>query len=661
MSNTSFWEGTDAEIISNPQMDKKSITPSIQEGIGRNTTSLEVKANPSNFWEGTDAEIITDTPQDQQPQYSIGNRVASATKAAVAGAAGGIPDTAALAYNLPVMGINKLRDIAYPDRKKDFPLIPSATEAIDRGIDSATGGYTDTPEDQKHINEALKFGASMPVGGFIGRSGNKVVSTVGKFTGSTDKAQIAGATAAGGTMSYLHDQGATTGETLGGGVAANLATTLITKKAPSAVGLGKSSLDLKLAKASKDLDIPLPNSMISKSKVIKVADNYLDKIPYIGKNAEKRQAVIGERVLKELDNAYDSVINAKELAGVEDRISRLYKSGDQLLPENAIIVPQRTIKAIDDIKSNIKTLAPSTDEKKLLSEIDNITNSLNPDNSIHVGYLTGTKRSFNSTIKWDIQDGNVKDLLKNVQHALKEDMAEYGKKNPEWHKFFTKADELYGKVAKREKLEDLLTGKAISDVTGELSYNNLSKVLHNKKTSAQLQRLVEPEIFDRLKKLGTVARAITIKDKALQKQSGKFAIVQSAAKIIGGITGISGAGVLAPTATTMAVIATLPIAHLISDRRTLDLAINFAENTTPANAVKFSQRMKAITGYTPVTLLKEAQKLEQENQEESGDSMGQKINRHIEENKAKPKAPAFNKTIEDMYNNQYIKNFIEAN
>ena len=644
MSGMNFWEGLDAKPIKD--------------------------TNISSFWEGLDAKPISHSAGTTQEDVSlsdserqeptIGNRVASGGKAIVAGAAGAIPDTASLAYNLPVMGINKLRDIAYPDRKKDFPLIPSATEAIDRGIDSATSGYTNTPEDQKHINEALKFGTGFLASGGAGGSTNKFVSTIGKIGGSTKPSQITGAAAAGGTMSYLHDQGASTGETLGGGIAANLATTLITKKAPNAVGLGKSSLDLKLAKASKELDIPLPNSMISKSKVIKMADNYLDKIPYIGKNAEKRQMVIGERVIKELDNAYDSVINAEELVGVKARIKDLYGSADQLLPENAIIVPQRTIKAIDDIKSNIKTLAPSTDEKKLLSEIDSITNNLNPDNSIHVGYLTGTKRSFNSTIKWDIQDGNVKDLLKNVQHALKEDMAEYGKKNPEWHNFFTKADDLYGKVAKRDKLEDLLTGKTVNDGTGVLSYNNLSKVLHNKKTSAQLQGLVEPEIFDRLKKLGTVARAITIKDKALRDQSGKFAIVQSAAKIIGGITGISGAGVLAPAATTMAVIATLPIAHLLSDRRTLDLAIKFAENSNPANAVKFSQRMKAITGYTTVTLLREAQKLEQENQEENGNDLGQRFNRHIEENKAKPKAPAFNKTIEDMYNNKYIKNFIGA-
>ena len=36
------------------------------------------------------------------------------------------------------------------------------------------------------------------------------------------------------------------------------------------------------------------------------------------------------------------------------------------------------------------------------------------------------------------------------------------------------------------------------------------------------------------------------------------------------------------------------------------------------------------------------------------------INNNVEENKNKPKAPAFNKTIEDMYNNKYIKGFIEA-
>jgi hypothetical protein len=35
-------------------------------------------------------------------------------------------------------------------------------------------------------------------------------------------------------------------------------------------------------------------------------------------------------------------------------------------------------------------------------------------------------------------------------------------------------------------------------------------------------------------------------------------------------------------------------------------------------------------------------------------------NSRIEENQKKPMAQAFNKTIEDMYNNKYIREFIEA-
>lgn len=676
MSSSSFWEGTDAEII----------TPSTQKDIGKNASSLNLNANPSNFWEGTDAEIIPNSQQngqDQQQNPSIGNRIASGGKAIAAGALGSIPDTAALVYNLPATLHNALarHNQNLPDEVKqayeelvqhdpkyanylnttEIPTIPSATEAIDRGIDHITGGYTETPEDQKYINEALKAGSSLATFGGVGKIGqqvgSQVMSKTGNLMGSLEKSQIAGAGAAGATSSYLADQGASTPESIGGALTAQLLTTYGAKKAPKLVGFNKNNINLDLATATKDLDIPLENSLINKSKVIKLADNFLDKLPLVGKNTEKRQAIIGEKVLKELDHAYDSVLNSKELAGVENRITKLYNRAEEILPENAKIVPQRTINAIDDINSKIKTLAPSTDEKELLSTLDTITNNIGSDNTIHVGYLSGTKRSLNTKIKWDIQDGGVKDLLKNVQHALKEDMVEYGIKNPEWHSFFTKADSLYSKVAKREKLEDLLTGKAVNDATGELSYNNLSKVLHNKKTSSQLQQLVEPEIFDRLKKLGTVARAITIKDKALRKQSSKLAAVQSAAKVITGITGIGGVGIFAPYATGAAAIASLPIAHLLGNRKFLDATISFAENPTYSNAITFNQRMKAITGYTPVTLMREASKLEQEKQVENPNviEISNPLKKHTEENKSKPKGQALNELLENPYVNGFGK------
>ena len=106
----------------------------------------------SNFWEEFD------NPQKQATaETSIGQRIASGAKAVAAGVAGAIPDTLSLAYNLPAMAHNaqvaagnyQANPYAFDfapaeEMTAPVPLIPSATEAIDQGIDTATGGYTTT-------------------------------------------------------------------------------------------------------------------------------------------------------------------------------------------------------------------------------------------------------------------------------------------------------------------------------------------------------------------------------------------------------------------------------------------------------------------------------------------------------------------------------------
>lgn len=616
------------------------------------------KTKNTSFWD----ELDNSSPSyDTSKNIGIGNRIASGAKSIASGIVGAIPDTLSLAYNLPVMGINKLRDIAYPDRKKDLPLIPSSTEAIDKGIDSATDYYTKTPEDQKYINEALKFGSSFATGGGLAKVGNKALSTIGKFTGNTNKTQIAGASALGGTALYLSDQGATGAESLGGGLVANLGVNalptvaggtknILAKGALSAVGLGKNKLNLDVAKAAKELDVPLSSANVSNGKTILLADKFLSKVPFIGIDDAKRQTVIGERILKHLDNAYDSIINSKELIGVEDRIKSLYNKSREMLPEDAKIIPQKTLDAAEKLKSNIKTLSPSTDEKKLLSEINNITSSLSSGEQITVEYLVGTKRSLNDTIRWDIQEKGVKNLLKNVQTSLKEDIAEYGKKNPEWYKYFTEADNLYSKVAKREQLYKLLGNKAESSTTGEITYNNLSKILNDNKSKDKLQRLVEPQVFSKLEKLGKVSRTMAIKSKSPSSMSN----IGITEKFIWGLTGVGSYANLPLTATS--ILGITSIAHLLTNKKTLDLAIKFAENATPYNTLEFSKKMKAITGYTPITLIREVQKLEQNKQEESGNTIGKRI----EENKNKPKGKALNQLL-DSNKSKNITSFLKNN
>ena len=145
-------------------------------------------------------------------------------KAITAGVAGAIPDTLSLAYNLPAMAQNaqvaagnyQANPYAFDfapaeEMTAPVPLIPSATEAIDQGIDTATGGYTTTPEDQKYINEGLKTGASFLTGGGLAKTAQGGIAKLGSMIGSTSPLQAAGAAAMGGTTSYLADQGAGTG------------------------------------------------------------------------------------------------------------------------------------------------------------------------------------------------------------------------------------------------------------------------------------------------------------------------------------------------------------------------------------------------------------------------------------------------------------------
>jgi len=651
------------------------------EGLG----GIPVNNKPMSKFEGLGGIPVNNNQQTQQAENPTwGSRIASGAKAITAGVGGAIPDTAALVYNIPALLHNAIakHNQTLPDEVKkayeelvayhpeyaqylntaEIPTIPSATEAIDRGIDSATGGYTDTPEDQKHINEALKFGASVSTGGFVAKAGSKALSTIGKFTGSTDKAQIAGAAAAGGTMSYLSDQGASGAKTLGGGLATNLAVSnavpiakgggnLLAKSALGLAGLGKSKFNLEVAKAGKDLDINLPKAVVSEGKAIAIADRFLSEAPFAGNIMQKRYARIGEKALEELDKAYESVIPSKELAGIEDRITSLYEMAKKTLPENAEIIPKNTTKAIKEIRDNISAPAKSGDFTKINTIINKIEEEILPHTiqgiPARTKMLVNQKENLNNSIYNDLKTAKGRKILGDLNNAIKNDIAEYGKHNQEWYGYFTKADSLYSKKATRKTLEKLLSGKAKSDTTGQLTYNSLSKVLNTPESKDKLKHLVAPEIFKRLEKLGTVSQAMARKNKGTINPSGT-AVAQFNINWMSGLVGWGGYKVGALAELT---IGAAGLAHLLTDKKTLDLAIKFAENSTPTNAVKFSQRMRAITGYTPVTLLREAQKLEQDKQEENPNVIGISniFKKHIEENKAKPKAQAMQKLLDNHY------------
>lgn len=641
--------------------------------------SSENKQVTNNFW----AEF--DNPQETAGtnEPSIGQRIASGAKAVAAGVGGAIPDTLSLAYNLPAMAQNaqvasgnyQANPYAFDfapaeEMTAPVPLIPSATEAIDQGIDTATGGYTTTPEDQKYINEGLKTGASFLTGGGLAKTAQGGVAKLGNMIGNTSPLQAAGAAAMGGTTSYLADQGASTGEALGGGVAANLAVTgtpalakgaggLAGRAALTAVGLGKNKLNLEAAKAAQGLDIALPKAAASEGKAIALADQFLSKTPIASGVMSKRYSDMADKVMKELEKAYDSALPAAERVGVEDKIRQLYSNARESLPSEAQIVPSNVTSITEQVKAELaKSASLSAGEKKVLSIIQDYEDKFVPMGIKRIPSpvedLVASQDSLGKVVDWKDTSVNWQKekkaaaMVKRLYNAISNDLEQYGKTNPEWYNYQKEADKLFTKLSRRKELESML-GAVENTATGEMSYNSLSKILNDEQNRARLQKITNPETFDRLDKLSKVARAMAIKNKNIPNPSGT-AVTQKTFDLISILTGAS--AVVAPEKTALAVIGGAGLAHLLTDKKTLDLAIKFAETPININAVEFGKRMKQITGYTPVTLLREAQKLEQGKEEKSKPQVTPK--------EPEKKAPAFNKTIEDMYNNKYIRGFIEA-
>lgn len=594
-----------------------------------------------NKFEGLNGVPVNRESQQQDP--GLGSRIASGAKSIVSGATGAIPDTAAALYNIPAMAHNVraqynkslspelqdvYKDLATVDPQyaqyldtQEAPMIPSATAAISKGIDTLSGGYTKTPDSQKDVNAGLEFGAAIAGPGALGKAathlGKTAIAKAASYIGTTNPWQVGAAGLAGGVMSNKEGEGASTLDTLGTGAAVNIGVANIPNIAKSLArtgfslaGLGKKNLDVNAVKAANDLDITLPKAVASNGKLVALADQFLAKAPIAGELIHGRYETLGKKVIKNLDEVYDSVINAKELEGVDERISLLYDKSRQMLPKEATIYPKHTIDAIEEIEGRIKTAIPSDDEKTLMGVLSELKEFAAPSNIKNipapVEYLIGSKKSLNSTIKWD-QDEGVKNMLRELQSSLKEDIAEYGKINKDWYEYYSGADKLFGKVAKRKQLQDMLTGKAVNPATGELSYNSLSKIINNEKTAAQLKRLVEPEIYTKLQKLGTVAKAVAIKSKNIPNPSGTAATQ----KILYALTGA--ATWADPVTTGLTLIGSTATAHLLTDKASLNAAIRFIETGEKNAALTFNKRMREITGYTPITLLREVNKEQTEN------------------------------------------------
>ena len=378
------------------------------------------------------------------------------------------------------------------------------------------------------------------------------------------------------------------------------------------MGLTPKSMNIEAAKAARDLGIDLPAAAVTDSKLTALADQYVGKAPIFGNKLKNKYALAEEQTQKVLSDILDE-IGPSRTPEIEGHIAGLYNKVATSLPQEAKVLPVNLKKAIDDIKINTAILSP--DEKSLLQSLETIKNEIEPASKIvsqygpiklplqeyDVNKLVGTKKSLNSIIKWDT-DAGVKNQLKKIQKAISRDIQEYGKSNPEWYDAFKEADKLYGDVARREKLENILGHKATNYATESLSYNALAKAINNPKNSVSIRKQLTPETFKKIQKLGTVAKAMAVKSKNIPNPSGTATT--------GGISAAIFGLFYDPITTTKLLGGGYGATKLLTDKKFLDLALKLAENPNNlATTTALNHRIKEITGYSAIALNKNLQEM----------------------------------------------------
>lgn len=386
------------------------------------------------------------------------------------------------------------------------------------------------------------------------------------------------------------------------------------KGAMYGMGLNPEKLNIKAAQAAKDLGIDLPAAALTESKLTGLADQYIGKTPFFGDMLSKKYLNAEQQTKNTLEKIYEEV-GPKKTPEIESEIAKLYDIRAKSLPTGAAVKPTHLEKAIDNIKINTAILSP--DEKSLLESLKTIKNEIKPESTLvskfgklnlplqdySVDKLVGTKKSLNQIIKWDTDEG-VKNQLRSLQHAVAKDIETYGKTNPKWYKSFKEADDLFAKVAKRENLENKLSG-SINASTDNLGYANLSKRIHTPKQLELIKKQVSPEIFNKIEKLGTVARAMAIKNRAIPNPSGTAATAS--------IIAATGGFMYAPIPAAAGVGAGFMMTKLLTDKTFLDLALKYAEKPNISTSISINKRIKEITGYSATVLNREINR-EQENE-----------------------------------------------
>ena len=608
-------------------------------------------------------------PQIKPTESSLGNFAATSGKVIASGAVGGLADTLTMPYNLLATAHNTQRQAIDPEIRRigaafnpdapdmpydvDLPMIPSATEAIDKGIDRMTGGYTTTPESQKPFHEGIKLAASVAMPGGLGKAatnlGAKTLGSAFNAIGSLKPSALAGAGAAGAATEAAQQAGHSGSRSLGEGLGAGLLADLAVRKlSPESLkrgvvslsGLGKGNLNVKGVEAAERLGIDIPNIGFTDSKAANLAAQLVGKTPFVGDMLKKKFENSSQQYKTKFEEMLDRVGSPKT-DEVSREISRKYDLMRESLPEADTIQPKivyNTIKKIEkDVESTIYGKATTTllDKMQLIKDqivgkvsslpegfekmspeiqakIREFVSSQTQLKPISVKKLVNQKEELNAIMKekdlFDSSSGGTMKLLKAIQNATNKDLKAYGEsKNPKFLERLNDANATFAKTARREKLDDLLSDKLKLGSDDEVAYQSLVTLLEKRKN----QKMLKNNLGSEHKKLEDFLLA-TKSLAAMNKNNPN----PSSSSTVGAVLAAFGAFLYAPaTAIPNAIKATIGVTgayQLLTNKRFLNLATRYAKEPTPALSNQISNIFQQETGMSIQT----ANKIMHERKEE---------------------------------------------
>ena len=600
--------------------------------------------------------VVEPQPQSQDSTLARGAKaVARGTKSLGSGLAGGTADLISMPYNLAATMFNALKesklakDLDPASRamleaegfylgesgSPDIPTVPSAVDAVDHGVDSITGGYTQTPENEKSIHEGLKAVGSMAsVGGAakgaVKFGANKIGNVLEKF-GSTKARDLTAGAISSGVTSYAMENGQNLPVAFGAGIGAGVVAQSIIKNAfklpTKLAGFGKDSLKLDAIESSKNLGVDLPNIAATSAKLPNFGYNLLAKAPFLGDELKNNMQTASTQFQKAWGAMLDSV-GAPKTEELSKEVSAAYASVKKAIPKDAAVMPSPMLNAIAEIEQELQSTFHAEPTKKLFTIMKDIKEALAPKVKLPEGfekYPKAVQDQILTELKKDItvapipvkvllrqkvelnkvmRDKNIFDRtdtdslgwLKKIQGATNETLEEYGKQNPKFFKELKQADEKFARTAKREDLDDLLSGKIHDPHTGEVAYTPLVKVLKDRDRQKFLKNKLGDSNYEKLEDFVNVAQAMDAVQRNNPNKSGTAVVTAT----IGFVQYLAGAN---PTPAILAGLGAYGTTKLLTNKRFLNLATKFAKEPTEPLAQKLNALVKESTGMTSQTLM----------------------------------------------------------